>query len=160
MRTTLPAVLLLAALAAAGCRKPKNTAPAGNTGKPLAATHRPPPRRPGGIVSRNEVMQIFRQVGLAFQNYCGQNNKPVQSIDDLAPFFENDRKILAAFKDGSLTLCKGAHVQTMLNGTSNTIIAYETEPGTDDKRVVLLGDGTPKSMDEDEFKKTPKAGQK
>jgi hypothetical protein len=103
----------------------------------------------------------LRQIGFAYHSYNdATNGKSPAKPEDLAPYFENDAKLLAALKDKEIIFVfNGPTLTQMTAGASNTIIAYEGQTPKEGG-YVLMADGTPKMMSADEFNKTPLAGEK
>lgn len=98
----------------------------------------------------------LKMIGLAYHNHLDSKRRAPAKVEDLAPFYENDAKVTAALKDGSFVFLWNSTIQNMTAGTSNTVLAYEKE--TSDKGgLVLMADGSVKTMSAKEFKDAPKA---
>jgi hypothetical protein len=98
----------------------------------------------------------LKMIGLAYHSHLDSKRQPPAKVEDLAPFYENDAKVTAALKDGSFVFLWKSSIQNMTAGTSNTVLAYEKE--TPDKGgLVLMADGSVKTMSAKEFKDAPKA---
>jgi hypothetical protein len=98
----------------------------------------------------------LKQIGLAYHNYAATNGKPPAKAEDLAPFYENDAAITAALREGQYVIFWNASFQKMTQGTSNTILGYE-KATPDQGGLVLMADGSVKTMTAKEFKEAPKA---
>src|SRR5438128_2293503 len=90
----------------------------------------PPPKQPAtGIrraAERTEVKNALRQLGLAFHTYCDTSRKGPQKWEDLAPYYERNAQITEMLTTKYLTFLYGIHLSQMPQGTSNTVLAYET----------------------------------
>jgi hypothetical protein len=83
------------------------------------------------------------------------SKKPPAKVEDLAPYYENDAQITTAIKGGTFVVFWNSSFQAMTAGTSNTILAYEKE-APDQGGLVLMADGSVKTMTAKEFKDTAK----
>lgn len=135
---------------------------------PIADGFQPPPP-PGpkapatGVrraAERAEVKNALRQLGLAFHQYCDTSRKGPQKWEDLAPYYEKNQQITEMLTTKYLTFLYGAHISQMPQGTSNTVLAYETQLDQQGIRIVLMADGSVTFMNDVEFKAAPKAGQR
>lgn len=119
------------------------------------------PDRPKGGIPRGmdiqEVKNVLKQLGLAYQNYTLTNNKPPHNREALRPLYENSATIDAALTDGWLVFIWNASPQQMTQGTSNTLLAYERDADNKGLRVVLYGDGHVDVLNEAEFQAAPRA---
>src|SRR5262249_57424762 len=93
----------------------------------------------------------LKQIGLAYHNHVSAANRPPAKADDLAPYLENDAKILAALKDGTYVVVWGANFREMTAGTSNTVLGYERD-APKAGGLVLMADGSVKTMTAADFK--------
>jgi hypothetical protein len=132
-------------------------------GAPPAAEVKPPVEAPkpapaaGDAADRTKKTNDLKQIGLAYHNCVGANNKPPARVEDLEPFYEKDAKITAALKDGTYVFFYNVKPTDMTQGTSNTILGYEKDAPTKGG-VVLFGDASVKVLTAEEFAKTAKAG--
>ena len=98
----------------------------------------------------------LKQIGLAYHNHIDSTTKPPQKAEDLAPYFENSKKLLDHLKTKRIEFYYGVGLLQMTEGSSNTVLAYEKD--TPEKGgLVLFGDGSVRKLSADEFKKAPKA---
>jgi hypothetical protein len=97
-----------------------------------------------------------RSIGLAYHNHIDATNKAPQKAEDLAPYFENSKKLLDHLKTKRIEFYYGVGLLQMTEGTSNTVLAYEKD-APEKGGLVLFGDGSVKKLSADEFKKAPKA---
>jgi len=107
------------------------------------------PVRAADAVTANEL----KQIGLAYHNYVDANKgKPPAKGEDLAPYLENNKKLVDALKSGDVVFVFGVGLLDMKDGTSNTVLAY---PKGADKEggLALYGDGSVKKLSADDFKK-------
>ena len=118
----------------------------------------PPAAAPAATDPRAKAVRTnqLKMIGLAYHNHLDAKRQPPAKIEDLAPFYENDAKITAALKDGSVVFIWKSSIQNMTAGTSNTVLAYEKE-APDKGGLVLMADGSVKTMSAKEFKDAPKA---
>ena len=95
----------------------------------------------------------LKQLGLAYHSsYVDSTRRPPAKAQDLAPFIENDRRLLGRLESGEIVFRYGVTLTDMLpEGTSKTIIAYEKDAPTQGG-LVALGDGFVKKVSADEFK--------
>jgi hypothetical protein len=141
--------------------------PAAQAADPQAQPQPRPAAPPGGadaapVDARTKALRTnyLKQIGLAYHNYVDTNRKSPAKIEDLAPFYENDAKITATVKDGTLVVFWNAvPFQKMTQGTSNTVLGHEKD--TPEKGgLVLMADGSVRTMKAKEFKDAPKASDK
>ncbi|HKB41091.1 MAG TPA: hypothetical protein VKD72_31980, partial [Gemmataceae bacterium] len=99
----------------------------------------------------------LRQIGLAYHNCCDATQRAPTKVDDLAPFYEKDARITQALTNGDYIFLWGVKPTVMIQGTSNTVLAYERSVPISGG-LVLMGDGSVKKMTQQEFVKAPKAG--
>jgi DNA-directed RNA polymerase subunit M/transcription elongation factor TFIIS len=115
----------------------------------------------GGLARSREVTTVqneLRQLGIAYRNFETLENRGPKDQKELASYYENNGEINEALTKKWLTFIWGAPRQSLAeHGASNTILGYETDADRQGIRMVLLGDGSVRGMDEDEFQKTPKA---
>jgi len=162
MRTTLAtalSALLLCGLAGCGKKtggKPQDTPPGGdggrgdNTGRLDANTGQVRPQDP---VTRTKMANDLQMLGIAYQNYFDTFNKGPARAEDLAPYIENDQRILGQLKNGDIVFNYGVGLLQVANtsGTSNTILAYDKDVPARGGWVVFF-DGKPRRLTPDEFK--------
>lgn len=107
-----------------------------------------------GTVDRNKL----RQLGLAYMNFLDTLKRGPKDQKEFSPYYENDHEINEYLTKKWITFIWGANRQSFAeHGTSNTILAYETDPDRAGIRLVLFGDGSVDGLGEDAFQKAPKA---
>jgi hypothetical protein len=110
---------------------------------------------PTDVRSANDL----KQIGLAYHNHVDATNKGPAKAEDLAPYFENDKRLLALLKNEDIVFFYNVTPTQMTSGTSNTVLAYFAEV-PDKGGLVLMGDASVKKMSPDEFKKATLAGKR
>jgi len=112
------------------------------------------------ILDKAKVGNYLKQVGLSYHNYLDANGgKAPAKAEDLAPYFENDKKLLDALKSEEIVFLYGVRLVDMTAGSSNTVLAYEKDAPTKGGQV-LYGDGSVKKLAADDFKKATLAKKK
>jgi hypothetical protein len=107
----------------------------------------------GQVFDKAKVSNYLKQLGLAYHNYSDANaGKAPAKAEDLAPDFDNDKKLLDALKSEDIVFIYKVRIVDMTAGTSNTILAYEKDVPTKGGQC-LYGDGSVKKLSADEFKK-------
>src|SRR5438874_2601141 len=77
---------------------------------------------------------------------------------ELSSYYENNGQINEYLKNKWVTFIWGVRRQALDElGSSNTVLAYETDPDARGIRMVLFGDGSVDGLNEDAFQKAPKA---
>jgi hypothetical protein len=174
MRTVLAALSLTIVVTTAGCRPsaPKNPEPAPVTqGEPKKdppkadapkqdsppEAFKKPPIRGGSIVRRvNEadVMQMMNQLKVAVTSFQLDRNRYPSTREEFEAYYEKNAKINEALKDGDLVFVWKAR---KTDDPSKAILAYEGQPDTLGRRVILLANGDIKTIDSEEFKALEKS---
>jgi ribosomal protein S27E len=134
--------------------------PADDFPPPPPPQAKPPATGIRRAAERTEVKNALRQIGLAYHMYCDMSRKGPQKWEDLAPFYEKNIEITNMLKTKYLTFLYGTHLTQMTQGTSNTVLAYETQLDQQGIRIVLMADGSVTFMTDEELKAAPKAGQR
>jgi hypothetical protein len=125
---------------------------------PAPPTPAAPPAAPRDARSQAILTNQMKQIALAYHNFWAANaNRAPGKAEDLAPYYENDAKITALMKDGTVVVYWGASIQKMTQGSSNTVLGYEKDTPKGGG-LVMMGDGSVKKMSAEEFAKAPKAG--
>lgn len=103
----------------------------------------------------------LKQIGLAYHSCNDATNKAPTKAEDLAPYFENSKKLLDHLKSGRIVFLYNVRLVQIANmgGTSNVVLAYVKDVPTKGGQV-LMADGSVRKMTADEFKKASKAGKK
>jgi hypothetical protein len=101
----------------------------------------------------------LRQIGLAYQNLVAVDGKAPAKAEDLAPYFDNNKRLLDLLKNEDIVFFYNVTPTQMTSGTSNTVLAYVKDV-PDKGGLVLLGDGSVKKLSAEEFKKANLAGKR
>jgi hypothetical protein len=108
---------------------------------------------------RQKNANDLKQIALAYFNYCDANKKGPAKAEDLLLYVENDTLLVQKMKS-DYTFIWGVNVNDMRqfaeNGTSQTVLGYETTVPTSGGQVVMC-DGMVKIMTAAEFKAAPQA---
>ena len=117
-----------------------------------------------GAQGRQEKMfveQDLKIIVLAYVNYYDETKKGPTKAEDLAPYFENDKRLLETLKSGQIQFRYNVGVVDIVKttGVAKTILAYEKDLPTKGGYAVFA-DGSVKKLTAEEFKKTPLAGMK
>jgi hypothetical protein len=115
-----------------------------------------PPAAPAPALDRRVMTNDLKAIVLAYHNCLDATRKPPGKPDDLAPYLKDDPKVLNALRAGQYVVLWNSTIQGMVNGTSNTILAYEKDAPTKGG-VVAMADGVVKTMTAQEFQAAPKA---
>jgi hypothetical protein len=101
-----------------------------------------------------KIPNDLRQIALAYHSYVDANGKGPAKAEDLAPYLENDKRMVGLLKDKDVVLFYGYKITEIANaeGTSNTVMGYEKDAPTKGGCVVMF-DGSVKKMSADDFKK-------
>jgi prepilin-type processing-associated H-X9-DG protein len=152
--------LTLSSLLVAGCKKPKSTEPEATSSAPTV-NPTTPVEKTKNVITRTKdralLPNALRQIGLAYHNFWDTTGgKGPASQKDLAKFYENNANINKLLNDNIIVVIYGATMNSMTQGTSNTILAYEKD-SDQGMRHVLFADGHPAVMNQADFDKAPKA---
>jgi hypothetical protein len=110
---------------------------------------------PGNLSMSSDL----KQLSLAYQN-CLSSGRPPANAKQLAPFFENDQKLLNKLESEEIVFLYGVGLNQMQpQGPGRTIIAYEKDAPTQGG-YVALGDATVKKVTAEEFKTLKLAGKR
>jgi hypothetical protein len=99
----------------------------------------------------------LKELGLAYHTAAATNNRPPASVDDLG-IKQDAPKLYQAIVDGHVVVYWKANPLNAPQGTSNTVLAYDSDVPTKGGAVLMM-DGSTRKMTADEFKAAPKAGQ-
>jgi hypothetical protein len=145
-----------------GCkRKTASTSTTEETGpkKSIPFTKTYPPKK-GGVARTIDLAKVkndLRQIVLSYLNYMDSTGRPPAKADDLAPYLDNNQRLIKLIKDGDIVVGWRSTFGQMTEGTSNTILVYEKESDGQGMRVVAMADGEVKTLNEDDFAKAVKA---
>ena len=94
----------------------------------------------------------LKQIGLAYHAFHDANNRGPANAEQLAPFFENSKKLLDHLKTKRIEFFYNVRITDMTEGTTNTVLAYEKDTPTKGG-FALYGDGTVRKLSAEQFKK-------
>jgi len=107
----------------------------------------------GGARAADDVTaNDLKQIGLAYHNHLDATNKAPAKPEDLAPYFQNNKRLLDHLKSERIRFIYNVGIKDMVDGTSNTILAHERAAPTKGG-LVLYGDGSVRKLTVDEIKK-------
>src|SRR5579859_5078081 len=151
--------LVLSSILIAGCKKPKSTEPEVANSAPTVHPTTPVEKTKNVIqrtYDRVRLPEYLKQIVLAYHGYWGDHpGKGPSSQKDLAPYYENNPTINKLLSDNIIVVYYGATLNSMTQGTSNTILAYEKD-SDQGMRHVLKADGSTAVMNQADFDKAPK----
>jgi hypothetical protein len=101
----------------------------------------------------------LKQIGLAYHTYLADTNKAPAKAKDLASYLDNDKRILGLLDNEDVVFFFNVTTTQMRSGTSKTVLAYEKDVPSKGG-VVLMGDGSVKTMPPEEFRKATLAGKR
>ncbi len=115
----------------------------------------------GGIARSRERTNIendLRQLGLAYRQFEVINNRGPKDQKELASYYQNAATINDSLTNKWITFIWGVNNRDGFpDGSSNTMLAFETNPDRAGNRFALMGDGSVQTLDDATFQKTPKA---
>jgi hypothetical protein len=112
------------------------------------------------LVHSKEMEQDLKRLGIAYHALNEATKKGPAKADDLAPYLENDQRLLDLLKSRQIVFDYDVPLHKIIakSGTSETILAYPRDsPALGG--WFLMADGSVKKMTTDEFNKAPKAWQ-
>lgn len=115
-------------------------------------------KQPGGLARKRDLIQLrpdFHQIGLAYNAICAEG-KPPKSKEDFRSYLKSP-KLMKHFDDGIIEFYYNVSPLQMPEGSSNTIVGYEPRSDQSAQRLVIMGDGSVKTMTDAEYAKAPKA---
>ncbi len=150
--------VLTLSLTSAGCLKKKKAAEAEPTGNPLQPVAGGAPAQ--GVVRRGAQIQVnkqvFRDIGQYYALYRNENGRPPQNMAEFLAYLKSDpnarTRLPPVLESGSVVMIFNPPP------SSNQVLAYEKEMfQLHQNRVVLMGDGSVRTMVEPEFRAALKA---
>jgi hypothetical protein len=107
------------------------------------------------------IQNDLKIVVLAYNLHTLDMQKPPAKAEDLAPYFENDERLLEVLKSGKIQFQYNVPIADIIKtkGIANTILAYEKDLPTKGG-YAAFADGNVKQLTAEEFKKTALAGKK
>jgi hypothetical protein len=99
----------------------------------------------------------MKQIGLAWHNFHDANNRGPKDADELAPYFENSKKLLDSLRTKRIDFAFGVSINDLKEkGLSNVILGHEKDAATKGG-LALFGDGSVRKLSAADFAKAPKA---
>jgi hypothetical protein len=99
----------------------------------------------------------LKEVAMAIDIFAGANQRCPANLDELKPFLQSERPA-ARIRKGEIEVVWQADLaQQQEAGSSNVLIAWDTQPTSDNKRLVVFMDTLARPIDESAFLQTPKA---
>jgi hypothetical protein len=123
-----------------------------------AATSRPPaPPTGAGAPAADAAKKSndLKRIVLAYHSFLDKEKRPPTGVSELEPYYEKDAGITAAIKDGGYVVYWNVKILQLVNGTSNTVLAYEKDAPTKGG-VVAFADGSVRPLTAEEFAKAAK----
>jgi hypothetical protein len=124
----------------------------------------PTPKAPastgvGRVRDRVEISNILKNLGIAYEQFEVEQNRGPKNPSELLTWLKaNTGPMNDYLANKWITVIWSVKPSSGFpNGSSNTILAYETDADRQGLRLVLRGDKSVDLMDEVTFQKTPKA---
>lgn len=120
-----------------------------------------PRKAPATAIARRmestHAQNMLRQLGVAYQQFETVNGRGFKDQKEINDYLKSN-EIKEALQNTWITFIWGATRQSLNEyGSSNTILAYETDADTQGNRYAVMGDGSVQIFDDGTFQKTPKA---
>jgi hypothetical protein len=103
--------------------------------------------------ARSKRMNALKAIGLSYHNYFDKYKRGPTKPADLREFQADFPEANQLLEDGSLEVVWGIHLMRQPQGLTNTVLAFEKTAESSGSRLVLMGDGAVRQMDEAEFRK-------
>jgi hypothetical protein len=99
----------------------------------------------------------LKAIGLAYHNYVDKYGKAPTQAGDLAEFLAGEfPRSVQDLNDGSVVFLYGVRPNEMVDGASQTVLAYDKDVPTNGG-LVLLGDASVRIVTAQELQKMPQA---
>ncbi len=105
---------------------------------------------------KNQRQRQLTEIGIMYHNYHDTNNKGPSGPQDLQPFAQDLPEGWRGLQSGQIVVLWDVKMTEQLEGTSNTVLAYESDV-PNGGGLVLMADGAVRSMNPQEFAAAPKA---
>lgn len=105
---------------------------------------------------KQKKMNELKAIGIAYHNYVDANAKAPTAATDLKPYLQGFPEAERMLADGTVVFLYGVKPNEMPQGSSLTVVAYEAQAPTSGG-IVLLGDGSVKTVTANEFQGLSKA---
>src|SRR2546423_715219 len=101
-----------------------------------------------------ETARDLRRVGMAMMDYEDSKRKGASKVEELAPFLENDEKLIQRIRSGDIVVIWNvsfAELSKTPGGSASYVIAYEKDALTKGG-LVVMGDAAVTKVSAEEFK--------
>lgn len=107
------------------------------------------------VFADRDTPLLMRQIGLAYHNSFDNARKAPANAEDLKKYLEGG-KAYDLLKSGKVVFIYNVSPLDMVDGTTNTVLAYEKDAATMGG-YCLFGDGVVKKLSAEEFASAKKA---
>jgi hypothetical protein len=108
-------------------------------------------------VHQGRRLDALKSVALGIERFGDTHLRTPADLNELKPFLEDD-VALDRIRKGDIAVVWNAELGRVQEaGSSSVLIAWETQPTSDGKRLVVFMDALARPISESEFLKTPKA---
>jgi hypothetical protein len=101
-----------------------------------------------------ETSNDLRMIAIAIQDYSDNNHKGPSRVEDLAPYLENDQRLIERIRLGDIVVIWKVSFSDLMKqpgGPSSCVLAYGKDV-PEKGGPVVMGDGTVNRMSAEEFK--------
>jgi hypothetical protein len=120
-----------------------------------------PPKENISAVARQrdliEYRNYFRQIGTAYAGILSETGKPPKNKEDIKRYLGGGGALMDRLEKGYIQFVYNVGPKMMPEGPSNTIVAFEPYFDNNGFRLVIMGDGSVREMNLDEWARAPKA---
>jgi hypothetical protein len=108
-------------------------------------------------IDRENSQQDLEEIATAMQDHDNMAGRPPANLAELQGHL-NDSAIVERIRMGEIQVVwRAASAIDQPGGASSVIYAWETNPNSNGKRMVVFMDGMARELDDAEFHSTPKA---
>jgi hypothetical protein len=108
-------------------------------------------------VHQGRRLDALKSVALAMERFGDTHQRSPADLNELKPFLDDD-VALDRIRKGDIAVVWNAELgRAQEAGSSNVLIAWETQPTSDGKRLVVFMDALARPINESDFLQTPKA---
>jgi len=105
---------------------------------------------------KNKNTNTLKEIGLMYHAYHDMNGKGPSGLQDLQQLASTCPDGYAGLQSGQFVLIWNVKIPEMVQGTSNTVLGHEAA-APNSGGLVLMGDGSVRTMTAQEFAQAPKA---